>query len=113
MTSTHPLIGVNTHPLQNAYAIYPPARVLDNVAAVGASVVRVDVPWDWLEWTAPGVEGWDSEENQRLDAFVDAAQQRNLQVLAVVQDAPCWASSDPAKDCSPTTMRYNWRAPPA
>src|SRR5258708_34668254 len=57
-----PLIGVNAHPLQNAYAIYPPSQVLDSVAAVGASVVRVDVPWDWLEWTAPGVEGWDSEE---------------------------------------------------
>jgi polysaccharide biosynthesis protein PslG len=108
-----PLIGVNAHPLQNAYAIYPPSRVLDQVAELGASVVRIDVPWDWLEWTAPGVEGWDDEENHRLDAFVDAAQERDLQVLAVVQDTPCWASGDPTKVCSPADMRYNWRAPPA
>jgi hypothetical protein len=107
-----PLVGVNLHPLQNVYAIYPPARVLDRAAELGVSVVRVDVPWDWLEWTAPGVEGWNDEENRRLDAFVDAARQQNLQVLAVVQDTPCWASSDPEKVCSPTEMRYNWREPP-
>jgi hypothetical protein len=107
-----PRVGVNLHPLQNVYAIYAPAQMLDRAAELGVSVVRVDVPWDWLEWTAPGVEGWNDEENRRLDAFVDAAQQRSLQVLAVVQDTPCWASSDPGKVCTPTEMRYNWREPP-
>jgi hypothetical protein len=110
--AAHPLIGVNTHPLQDAYAIYSPSRVLDQVVGLGASVVRIDVPWSWLEWTAPGVEGWGDEENHRLDAFVDAARQRNLQVLAVVQDTPCWASSDPSKVCDPATMRYDWHLPP-
>jgi hypothetical protein len=107
------LIGVNAHPLQNAYAIYSPTRVVDQLVGLGASVVRVDVPWDWLEWTAPGVEGWGDEENNRLAAFVDAASERNLQVLAVVQDTPCWASSDATKVCDPSAMHYNWRLPPA
>jgi hypothetical protein len=106
-------MGVNAHPLQNAYATYSPAQVLDQVPEVGASVIRIDVPWDWLEWTAPGVEGWDDEENRRLDAFVDAAKQRDLQVLAVVQDTPCWASGDPRKVCDPAAMRYDWHTPPA
>jgi hypothetical protein len=112
-TSLGPEIGVNTHPLQNAYAIYPPFQLVDKVDELGGSVVRIDVPWDWLEWTAPGVEGWGDEENHRLDAFVDAAQRRGLQVLAVVQDTPCWASSDVTKDCRPAVMRYDWHLPPA
>jgi hypothetical protein len=108
-----PAFGVNAHPLQNAYAIYSPSQVLDRVGELGSSVVRIDVPWDWLEWTAPGVEGWGDEENRRLDAFVDAAQRRDLQVLAVVLDTPCWASSDPGKVCDPADKRYDWHAPPA
>src|SRR5438067_4770947 len=49
-------LGVNLHPLQNIYAIYPPDQLADRVVALGASVVRIDVHWDWLEWTGPGVD---------------------------------------------------------
>ena len=107
-----PLLGVNLHPLQNVYAIHPPDRLLDRVVELGASVVRVDIHWDWLEWTGPGVEQWDGNQVQRLDDFLDAANRRDLRVLAVVMDTPCWTSSDPAKVCSASRTAYNWREPP-
>lgn len=109
----HPLLGVNVHPLQDVYAIYPPDRLLDLVVEIGASVVRIDIYWDWLEWTDPGIERWDADQVQRLDSFLDAADQRNLRVLAAVMDTPCWASSEPTKVCDPSRMRYDWRAAPA
>ena len=107
-----PLLGVNLHPLQDVYAIYPPDQLLDRTVEAGASVVRIDVHWDWLEWTGPGVDQWDPDQIQRLEAFLDSARRHQVQVLAVVMDTPCWASSDPAKVCGPTDARYNWREPP-
>lgn len=112
-TTQRPLLGVNLHPLQNVYAIYPPDRVLDRAVEAGASVVRIDVHWDWLEWTGPGAERWDPGQVQRLNAFLDAAHRRNLRVLAVVTDTPCWASSDPTKACESAQPRYDFRAPPS
>jgi hypothetical protein len=108
-----PLLGVNLHPLQNVYAIYPPDQVLDRVVELGATVVRIDVHWDWLEWTGPGVDEWDPGQVQWLNAFLDAAHKRNLQVMATVLDTPCWASSDGARVCDPADAHYNWREPPA
>ncbi|HLZ10028.1 MAG TPA: cellulase family glycosylhydrolase, partial [Chloroflexota bacterium] len=108
-----PLLGVNLHPLQNIYSIYQPDQLLDRATETGATVVRIDVHWDWFEWTEPGVAGWDSDQAQRLAAFLESAQRHNLPVLAVVMDAPCWASSDPRKVCGLTEQRYNWREPPA
>jgi polysaccharide biosynthesis protein PslG len=107
------LLGVNAHPLQNIYAIYSPDRVLDQAVRSGVTVVRIDVHWDWLEWTGPGVDRWDPDQLGHLDAFVDAAVQRNLQLMAVVMDTPCWATADPVQACSPTNPTYDWREPPA
>lgn len=104
--------GVNLHPLQDIYAVYSPDALLDRVVGIDADTVRIDVHWDWLEWTGPGVDQWDPDQLARLDAFVDAAQQRHVHVLAVVMDTPCWASSDPSKVCDPAYTRYNWREPP-
>lgn len=106
------LLGVNAHPLQNIYAIHPADAVLDRASSIGASVVRIDIHWDWLEWDGPSADQWDPEQVQRLDTFLDEASRRHLRVLAVVMDTPCWASSDPARQCG-GNVDYNWRYPPA
>jgi hypothetical protein len=111
--STSPLLGLNAHPLQNIYSIYPADLLLDRAVEAGARVLRVDVHWDWLEWTGPGVDQWDPDQTQRLGSFLESAKRHHVKVLAVVMDTPCWASSDPAKICGGDATRYNWREPPS
>lgn len=103
-------LGVNMHPLQEAYA---PSQVAQQVAlaqSVRAEVIRIDIHWAWIEPTEPGSSHWNQSQLDLLDAFLAAMATRNIDVLATVMDAPCWASSDPTKSCA--TLDYDWHYPP-
>lgn len=105
-------LGVNMHPLQDVYA---PERVHDQVqraAAVNAAVIRIDIHWAWLEYSGPGTADWNPEQVQRLEAFLSESSSAGIAVLATVLESPCWASSDPAKDCG-AQRRYDSQYPPA
>lgn len=100
--ATPPVVfGVNFHPLHAADApALPAAEALDRATAVGASAVRIDIHWAWIEPAGPGQALWTSYLVQQLDSFLDAANQRHLQVLAVVTESPCWALPAYGADCS-------------
>jgi hypothetical protein len=94
-----PAIGVNLHPLQGTYAAVPAARELDLARSVGASIVRIDIHWSWLEFREPGESTWYRPQVRALDAFLDAAAKRHIQVVATVLDTPCWAAASPGQSC--------------
>jgi hypothetical protein len=91
-------LGVNVHPLHDEYASVSPAQLLDRVQATGATMVRLDIHWAWIESQRPGQENWNAGQVQRLNAFLDEAASRHIQVLATVTEAPAWASIDPTSD---------------
>lgn len=105
--------GVNLHPLQYNYAHYPAPETVGLASAIGASVVRIDIHWNWFEYDGPGEARWDPWEVNWLDPFLAEAARRHIRVLATVQDTPCWASSDPNKRCSPGHDHYHSNYPPA
>jgi len=106
-------MGVNIHPLQD---LYDPANNHQKIAlaqSVGASVVRIDIHWAWIEPFGPGSANWNQSQVQRLESFLAAASALNLKVVALVTETPCWASTDPSRDCNPAAIRYDWQYPPA
>lgn len=104
--------GVNLHPLQYHYAVYPPVRSLQLADEIGASVVRIDIHWEWIDYMRHGGTAWTVKQLPMLDAFLAEAARRHLRVLATVVDTPCWASSEPGKQCPPGPSDYQGRYPP-
>ena len=93
-----PLHGAHVHPLWNDATPAEDAAELDALVAAGAGTVRVDLGWSTLELAGKGE--WDTAYAARLDAFLTAAEARGVETVLVVVGTPCWASSDPDKDCS-------------
>ena len=104
--------GVNMHPLQDRYALYTPAQTLQLAHEIGASVVRVDVHWGWIEYVRPGTAFWYMPQIHQLDTFLDEAARRHIRVVATVMDTPCWASNEPGKHCPPSPPHYHGNYPP-
>ena len=90
-------LGVNMHPLQDAYAPETVAQQVRLAAETGAQLLRVDVHWAWLEPNQPG--DWNTSQVQRLEAFLSEARARGLAIVATVLETPCWAADDP-EDCA-------------
>jgi hypothetical protein len=65
--------------------------------AVGAQVLRLPVTWHLMEGDAKGrTADWFWQE---LDAEVAAAERAGVKLVITLAQTPCWASSDPRKDC--------------
>ena len=75
-------------------------------------MVRIEIPWSWIEARQPGRSHWEPTLTSELDSFLDEAKAYGIEVLAVVTQDPCWASSDPAKNCG-TSLVWDYRFPPA
>ena len=68
------------------------------IAGLGVQVVRLPVTWHLLEEHAKGqVPAWFWRD---LDAEVAAAERIGVRLILTVAQVPCWASSDPDKDCA-------------
>lgn len=107
-----PTLGVTIHPLQDPYAHNVPKQI-ELTRELGAAIVRVDIHWAWIEKDQPGQEHWDAEQIGRLEDFLeDLSDTTDIEVLAVVLNTPCWASSDPEKACENQKNDYDWRYPP-
>ena len=87
------LTGVQIHPLWDGVTDAEADRQLDQVAATGAGMVRVDVGWASLEQDGKG--RWGSWYLARLDRVVDRARAHGLLPLLTVFSTPCWASTAP------------------
>ncbi len=76
------------------------AAGLSHAQQLGASWIRVDLPWDGIQpaWSTTSYD-W-----SRFDRLVAAANGRGLRVLATIVDPPIWARSPGCRtreDCEP------------
>ena len=98
--SARQVAGLNAHLMWSGVSAAEQERQLDLIAGAGGRIARVDVGWSSLEQRRNGeYERWYLD---RLDALVDAAESRGVDLLLTVTDSPCWASSAPARvkqDC--------------
>jgi hypothetical protein len=87
-----PLLGVNAggvqpRPLPVADSYVSQAR------ALGAKVIRTEVPWSNLEPTGRGII--DPTTLTFMDRLMSRAASAGIKVIMSVSDTPCWASSAP------------------
>lgn len=68
------------------------ARELDAAAALGADVIRVSVPWPYLQPRGP--HSFDRAYVAKVDWLLAAAHVRGLRVLMQLGGTPCWASDN-------------------
>lgn len=104
-------LGVNMHPLQDAYL---PEKIPEQVqlaSSIGVNIISFDIHWAWLDPNHASFSGWDSTQLGWIDSFLAQVREKNVQIAALVTETPCWASSDPNKDCDEGL--YEWRYPPA
>ena len=85
--------GIQLHVLWQGVDQREMESQFDRAAAANAGIVRVDVGWASLEPQAKG--RWSAHHLERLDAVVDAAQARGVELLLTLADSPCWASGAP------------------
>jgi hypothetical protein len=85
--------GIQTHLLWPGVDGSEMRRQLDLVRDSGAGIARVDVGWASLQQTARDRhEAWFLD---RLDAVVEAADARGVDLLLTFMNTPCWASTAP------------------
>jgi hypothetical protein len=73
-------------------------QALDDAVDVGATWIRLDLPWAEVQPTSPDTFQWD-----RVDQIFAAARQRHLDALPVLVDPPEWARTPgcSATHCGP------------
>ncbi len=95
-----PAVGVQFHATWTNYTDSDRARILDQLAAAGVQWVRIDIGWSGFEPDAPGViDPW---YQGRVDAAVDEARARGLQVLLTAWLTPRWANAGLGERHPPT-----------
>ncbi|OQA19684.1 MAG: hypothetical protein BWY63_01682 [Chloroflexi bacterium ADurb.Bin360] len=105
-----PKLGVVMHPLQRVYAPELASQQVQLAQSIGAAIIEIDIHWAWVEPHNPGPAGWDFEQLSWLDNFLSEIDGSGRDVVALVTETPCWASTDPNKDCA--ARRYDKRFPP-
>jgi len=91
--SARQMAGLNAHLMWSNVSAAEQDQQLEQIAAAGAGIARVDVGWSSLEQNAKGrYERWYLD---RLDTLVRKAEQHGVRLLLTVTDSPCWASSAP------------------
>jgi hypothetical protein len=78
-------------------------RDLPQLHALGAKIMRVEVPWSALEPRQPGQI--DPGALASTDRLMNEAASVGIRVIVLVQGTPCWASSAPAavlRRCNPS-----------
>ncbi len=83
---------------------------LDQAKAVGAKIVRLELPWQYLEPERAGER--DPAALAVLDATMQAARQRGLKVVLLTDQTPCWTSTAPPSIRDTCAQGFD-RYPPA
>lgn len=104
--SPPPVVGVSTGSSILSMDAGSRDALLDRISALGVKGIRVDVPWPDLQPTPPPTSGpvLDPAATAVGDGIVDAARERGLTVMGVLDYTPGWAASGPPRDGSPPTM---------
>jgi len=108
-TPNHLRVGINMHPTHNSWQTIP--QQVAAAQSISASIIAFDVHWAWIEVWGPNNASWSQEQITRIESFLNEIEGTDIELMAIVHEPPCWASSDPAKDC--TTLTYNSLYPPA
>lgn len=103
-------LGVNMHPVQDSYSPNTIFQQVQLARNIGASIIAIDIHWAWLDPNHTAITGWDTTQLNRIDSFVASLANNNMQIVAIVTETPCWASSDPNKNCA--VGQYDWKYPP-
>jgi polysaccharide biosynthesis protein PslG len=91
VVSPLPEVGVQFHAGWTTYSDEQRMEVVDRLATAGVDWLRIDVGWCSIEPERRGeVAGWYVEN---LDTVVDAARERDMQILMTLWCTPGWASS--------------------
>jgi hypothetical protein len=61
---------------------------LDHLQALGVKDIRIGVPWLYIQPSASGAYDW-----SKLDYIVNAADQRGMNILGVINGTPSWAGT--------------------
>jgi hypothetical protein len=85
------------------------ATQFDTAAGLRAGLIRSGVSWRWLETNGKGQ--YNATNLAWLDSVVADANARSLKPVFAFYQSPCWASSDPRKNCS--TQSYDPEYPPS
>jgi hypothetical protein len=86
--------AVQAHLLWSRYDEADRERQLDRAKEAGVGMVRVDLGWASLEQAGKG--RWNDWYLDKVDHVVQAAQERDIEVLFTFWETPCWASTAPA-----------------
>jgi hypothetical protein len=93
-SATAPLGGVNIAAVYSSASPANADREINLAHALGAKLVRVEIPWSELEPQGP------NQIAPRALAYLDRlrsdAAAAGIGVIAMVENTPCWASSAPA-----------------
>jgi hypothetical protein len=93
---TRPEVGVQFHAGWTTYTDEERLEVVDKLADAGVGWLRIDVGWCSIEPEASGeVASWYVDN---LDAVVDAARERGMEILMTLWCTPRWASSAAGDD---------------
>jgi hypothetical protein len=86
--------AVQAHLLWSRYDEADRERQLDRAKEAGVGMVRVDIGWASLEQAGDGQ--WNDWYLDKVDHVVQAAEERDIEVLFTFWETPCWASTAPA-----------------
>lgn len=86
------LVGLQLHPFFDDQTPASLERELDLVRDTGANAIRIDLNWSSLQIDGPRA---DEGYAERVDAVLDGARRRGLQVIVTILSTPCWASTAP------------------
>ncbi len=105
------LAGVNIAPVSPSSEPAEADRAITEVQALGAQVVRLDVPW-WV-FEPHDAQHISPRPQAYLDRLVADAQAAGIRLITTVESSPCWASSAPRgllAACRPTkaTKANSW-----
>ncbi|NWJ94407.1 MAG: cellulase family glycosylhydrolase [Chloroflexi bacterium] len=91
-------------------------KQLELADQLNAKIIRIGVSWRLLERPKKGQFNYgDNWYLNRLDGLVSQAKAKNLKIIFVFGETPCWASAQPDKICddvNPDNSKYNPWYPP-
>lgn len=76
-------------------------KTLDQLQSLGVKDIRIGVPWLYIQPTAAGAYDW-----SKLDYIVDAADERGMNILGVINGTPSWAGT-PIISGQPDTAAFS------
>jgi hypothetical protein len=109
-TSQIASVGFNAHPAWNLF-VSSDEDVQNQVRLIKtthAKVMRLNMGWTAFEWVGRGTSYWYAPTLALMDSYVNQLNQAGIDVIGTLSGAPCWASSDPVKNCTAADYNYTY-----